>query len=143
MEITGLDHLVLTVSDIDRTAAFYERVLGMERIRFGDGRVALRFGSQKINLHQAGSEFEPKAMRPTPGSADLCFLTPVPIDEAMRHVGECGVPIIEGPVRRTGAVADLLSFYFRDPSGNLVEVSNRIQARAAQGTGRIGTGPGR
>ena len=128
MKIDSLDHLVLTVKDIDATASFYAKVLGMEIVAFGDGRKALAFGAQKINLHQQGREFEPKARQPTPGSADLCFLTSVPLTEVMSHLGACGVAIIEGPVQRTGATGPILSVYFRDPDMNLIEVSNRVHA---------------
>ena len=123
MKIVQLDHLVLTVQDIDKTVRFYCDVLGMEKEVFGKGRIALKFGEQKINLHQAGHEFEPKAARPTPGSADLCFITNAALSEAMDHVRRQGVSIIEGPVERTGATGPILSFYFRDPDGNLLEVS--------------------
>ena len=126
MKIDSLDHLVLTVRDIDATCAFYARVLGMELVTFGAGRKALTFGAQKINLHQAGREFEPKAQRPTPGSADLCFLTSVPLTEVQRHLAACGVTLTEGPVQRTGAQGPILSVYFRDPDLNLIEVSNRL-----------------
>jgi catechol 2,3-dioxygenase-like lactoylglutathione lyase family enzyme len=98
MKVDTLDHLVLTVSDIQRTVAFYQTVLGMEAVTFGEGRVALRFGQQKINLHQAGAEFEPKALRPTPGSADLCFLTSTNLDEVRKHLDACGVLLLDGPV---------------------------------------------
>jgi catechol 2,3-dioxygenase-like lactoylglutathione lyase family enzyme len=124
MEIDHLDHLVLTVADIEVTSAFYERVLGMVVVTFGEGRKALTFAQQKINLHQAGKEFEPKALRPTPGSADLCFITSVPLADAMAHLRANDIIIIEGPVHRTGAMGTLLSVYFRDPDGNLIEVSN-------------------
>lgn len=124
MNINMLDHLVLTVKDIQTTVDFYVSVLGMEREEFGAGRLALKYGNQKINLHQAGKEFEPKADRPTPGSADLCFITEVPLDNAMAHVRSKGVAIIEGPVARTGATGPINSFYFRDPDMNLIEVSN-------------------
>jgi catechol 2,3-dioxygenase-like lactoylglutathione lyase family enzyme len=126
MQIEGLDHLVLTVSDIGRTRDFYERVLGMESVVFGEGRHALAFGRQKINLHEAGREFEPKAAVPIPGSADLCFLTNTPMAEVVEHLGANGVEILEGPVRRTGATGPLLSVYLRDPDQNLIEVSNRL-----------------
>lgn len=127
MQVAGLrlDHLVLTVADIPRTVAFYQRVLGMEPQTFGAGRIALRFGDQKINLHQAGRELEPKATLPTPGSADLCFLTETPLSELTAHLEQCTVEIIEGPVARTGATGPILSLYFRDPDGNLIEVANR------------------
>lgn len=126
MQVDMLDHLVLTVVDIDRTAAFYAKVLGMEVIDFDEKRKALFFGKQKINLHQYGHEFEPKAQIPTPGSADLCFLTSVPLAEVARHLIAFGVDILEGPVFRTGANGKLLSLYFRDPDLNLVEVANLV-----------------
>ena len=128
MNVDSLDHLVLTVRNIAATCDFYARVLGMETIAFGGGRKALSFGTQKINLHEHGSEFEPKAQTPTPGSADLCFITSVPLPNVIEHITACGVPIIEGPVRRTGATKPLLSIYFRDPDLNLIEVSNCIHA---------------
>jgi catechol 2,3-dioxygenase-like lactoylglutathione lyase family enzyme len=128
MEINRLDHLVLTVKDIDTTAAFYSKVLGMKTITFGGGRKALAFGIQKINLHQHGKEPEPKAQHATPGSADLCFLTSVPLTEVVSHLAACGVSVIEGPVQRTGATGPILSVYFRDPDMNLLEVSNRMHA---------------
>jgi catechol 2,3-dioxygenase-like lactoylglutathione lyase family enzyme len=124
MQIDRLDHLVLTVADVDRTVEFYTRVLGMRAETFGGGRRALRFGSQKINLHRAGHEFEPKAARPLPGSADLCFVTDVPLEEVQRHLAACGVPVEEGPVDRTGAVGPIRSVYLRDPDANLVELAN-------------------
>lgn len=126
MQIDSLDHLVLTVADIEASCAFYSRVLGMEVVTFGQGRKALAFGAQKINLHQAGKEFEPKAQRPTPGSADLCFLTSVPLAQVQAHLAACGVTVTEGPVQRTGAQGPILSVYFRDPDLNLIEVSNRL-----------------
>ncbi len=128
MEVTRIDHLVLTVKDIDETVLFYQKVLGMKKVVFGQDRVALAFGQQKINLHALGREFEPKAENPTPGSADVCLITPVPMEEAMAHVRNVGVEILQGPVERTGARAKLLSFYFRDPSGNLIEVANEIDS---------------
>ena len=124
MKIDALDHLVLTVANIDASCAFYERVLGMRTITFGQGRKALAFGVQKINLHQQGHEFEPKAERPTPGSADLCFLTGSPLAQVIDHLQACGVPVLEGPVSRTGARGPIMSVYFRDPDRNLIEVSN-------------------
>lgn len=126
IKITSLDHLVLTVTDIDATCDFYQRVLGMEVLTFGEGRTALRYGSQKINLHQAGAEFEPRAMRPSPGSADLCFLIFSALDDVIRHMKGCGVPIVEGPVERTGATGPIRSLYIRDPDGNLLELSRTI-----------------
>jgi catechol 2,3-dioxygenase-like lactoylglutathione lyase family enzyme len=126
MKISKIDHLVLTVTDIEKTASFYVSVLGMVKEVFGDGRIALKCGSQKINLHELGKEFEPKANKPTPGSADLCFITHTPLDDAMAHVKRCGIEIIEGPVERTGTNGPLRSFYFRDPDQNLIEVANEI-----------------
>lgn len=126
MKIDSIDHLVLTVDDVEATASFYSTVLGMNIITFGDNRKALTFGTQKINLHQHGKEFEPKAQQPTPGSADLCFITSVPLPEVASHLSSCNVDVIEGPVRRTGATGPILSVYFRDPDMNLIEVSNRL-----------------
>ena len=123
MNIDRLDHLVLTVADIAATCEFYARALGMRIVTFGSGRKALAFGQQKINLHQRGNEFEPKASRPTPGSADLCFIASTPLADVEAHLRKCGVAIIEGPVARTGATGAIVSLYFRDPDGNLIEVS--------------------
>jgi catechol 2,3-dioxygenase-like lactoylglutathione lyase family enzyme len=128
MHVDGLDHLVLTVKDIDVSCDFYERTLGMKAMTFGKGRKALSFGSQKINLHQHGKEFEPKALKPTPGSADLCFVASVPLGEIVAHLQSCGVEVIEGPVLRTGALGPIVSVYFRDPDMNLIEVSNYGEA---------------
>lgn len=125
--IASLDHLVLTVADIDATVAFYCGGLGMELVRFGDAagveRLALSFGSQKINLHRAGHEFEPKSAHPTPGSGDLCFLLTVSLAAAQARLAEAGIAVEEGPVARTGAKGPLRSLYIRDPDGNLVELS--------------------
>ncbi len=126
MRIDRLDHLVLTVADVQATCDFYQRVLGMEVVTFGEGRKALAFGWQKINLHAAGREFEPKARQPTPGSADLCLVTGMPLAQAQAEIEACGVVIEEGPVPRTGARGQILSIYFRDPDGNLIEVSNYV-----------------
>lgn len=126
MKIDSIDHLVLTVQDIETTASFYAKVLGMEIITFGSGRKALAFGNQKINLHQHKKEFEPKAQHPTPGSADLCFITSVPLYEVLEHLISCHVTVIDGPVQRTGATGLILSVYFRDPDMNLIEVSNYL-----------------
>lgn len=130
IRVSGLDHLVLTVADIQATCDFYQRVLGMEVVSFGTGRKALSFGTQKINLHQAGQEFEPKAHRPTPGSADLCLLIETPLELAIRHLERCGVRLLEGPVQRTGATGPILSVYFRDPDSNLIEISNPLERDA-------------
>lgn len=124
MHVNGLDHLVLTVADIERTCDFYVRVLGMEAMTFGAGRRALRFGSQKLNLHRRGAEVQPASRRPTPGSADLCFITPIPLESVVRHLESQHVDIIKGPVPRNGALGPIQSVYFRDPDGNLLEVSN-------------------
>lgn len=124
MKIDRLDHLVLTVRDIDVTCEFYSRVMGMEVVTFAGGRRALHFGAQKINLHEYGHEFEPKADQPTPGSVDLCFITETPVGEVVAHLNACAVPILEGPVPRTGATGPITSVYFRDPDQNLIEVSN-------------------
>ena len=124
MRVERLDHLVLTVADIDASCAFYQRVLGMQVVTFGQGRKALAFGQQKINLHRLGAEFEPKALRPTPGSADLCLLVSTPLAEVMTHLQRCAVAIEEGPVPRTGATGPLLSVYIRDPDRNLIELAN-------------------
>ena len=124
IEIDRLDHFVLTVAEIETTVAFYRDVLGFDVVTFGAGRVALTFGRQKINLHQVGREFEPKAAAPTPGSADLCLIANTPLPEVIEHLRENGVVIEEGPVARTGAVGAIQSVYFRDPDQNLIEISN-------------------
>ena len=124
MRIERLDHLVLTVADIGRTCAFYADALGMQVVTFGSDRKALAFGSQKINLHESGREVEPKAKKPTPGSADLCFITATPLNEVIAHLAACGVGIEEGPVPRTGATGPIRSLYIRDPDGNLIEIAN-------------------
>jgi catechol 2,3-dioxygenase-like lactoylglutathione lyase family enzyme len=124
ISVDRIDHLVLTVFDLDRTLDFYRRVLGMEPITFAGGRRGLAFGRQKLNLHQAGREFDPKALKPTPGSIDVCFITEVRLEDVIAHLKSCGVVIAEGPVRKTGALGPMMSVYFRDPDGNLVEVSN-------------------
>ena len=124
MNIDHLDHLVLTVADIGRTCDFYTRVLGMEAVTFGDGRTALRFGRQKINLHPADNIPGLVADKPTPGSGDLCFITETPLAEVIEHLQRCGVAIIAGPGPRAGAVGTIQSVYIRDPDQNLVEISN-------------------
>src|SRR6266851_7934948 len=121
--IDRIDHLVITAFDVERTIDFYTQVLGMEAITFAGGRRGLAFGRQKINLHQAGREYEPKALKPTPGSVDVCFITQGPLDEVVEHVKACGVKIAEGPFEKTGALGPMQSIYFRDPDGNLIEVS--------------------
>lgn len=129
--IAGLDHLVLTVADIERTVDFYVDALGMQLVTFGHDRRALRFGSQKINLHQTGSEFEPKAARPTSGSADLCFLVTAPLESVLAHLAAKAVVVEEGPVQRTGATGPIRSVYLRDPDGNLIELSEPVVASRA------------
>ncbi|MFS8097370.1 VOC family protein [Lentzea alba] len=124
MRIDRLDHLVLTVADLTKTIGFYAGVLGMEEVTFGDGRKALKFGTGKMNLHEAGHEFEPKARQAVPGSADLCFITEDKLDDVIATLHEHGIAIIEGPVDRTGATGTIRSVYVRDPDGNLVEISN-------------------
>src|SRR5512133_2099908 len=120
--VRALGHLVLTGRDVGRSCEFYERTLGMERLTF-NGRFALRFGQQKINLHEAGHEFEPKAARPVPGSADLCFVTDLEPQDVIAHLTACGVAIEEGPVERSGALGPITSLYLRDPDGNLLELA--------------------
>jgi catechol 2,3-dioxygenase-like lactoylglutathione lyase family enzyme len=120
-----LDHIVLTVTNIHATTDFYTEVLGMDIVTV-EGRTALRFGDQKINLHQRGHEFQPRAAQPTPGSADLCFITLTPMDEVVSYLTELKVHVEVGPVERTGAVGKLLSIYIRDPDKNLIEISNYI-----------------
>lgn len=127
MHVDRLDHIVLTVADVAATCAFYERMLGMQVVTFAGGRKALSFGNQKINLHQAGREFEPKAAAPTPGSADLCLVSKAPLDQVIAHLHSCGVSILEGPVQRTGAMGPITSVYFRDPDNNLIEVCNYVE----------------
>ncbi len=124
MKTNRIDHLVLTVADIDCTLEFYQRVMGMKKISFGEGRVALCFGQQKINLHQSGREFEPKAGKVQAGSADLCFIVDDPIEDAIEALRVQGIDTIDGPVKRTGATGEIISVYFRDPDDNLIEISN-------------------
>jgi len=126
MKIDRIDHVVLTAFDVDRTVDFYTRVMGMEAITFAGGRRGLSFGRQKINLHQAGREFEPKALKPTPGSLDLCFITETPLEQVVARLKENGVVVADGPVQKTGALGPMMSVYFRDPDGNLIEVSNYL-----------------
>jgi catechol 2,3-dioxygenase-like lactoylglutathione lyase family enzyme len=124
MKIDRIDHFVITVKDPDATCDFYARVLGMEPVTFAGGRRGLAFGRQKINLHPAGREYEPKARTALPGTADFCLITAEPLEDAIAHLGRCGVAIEVGPVPKTGATGPIRSVYFRDPDGNLVEVSN-------------------
>ena len=127
MTIEKLDHLVLPGSDVDAIAAFYTTYLGMEKRVFGEGRVALHFGDQKINLHPAGWDYEPKATVSIAGTADLCFIVSEPVETLQKKLVQRCVEIIEGPVLRTGATGRLRSIYIRDPDGNLIELSNRAE----------------
>jgi len=124
VNITGFDHIVLTVRSIARTCDFYERALGAQVITFGEGRTALLLGEHKINLHEAGNEFEPKAAAPTPGSGDICLITGVPLADVREHFRAQGIAIEEGPVARTGARGPIMSLYIRDPDGNLIEIAS-------------------
>jgi catechol 2,3-dioxygenase-like lactoylglutathione lyase family enzyme len=124
MKIDRLDHLVLTVADIERTCEFYTRVLGMEVVHFGDNRTALKFGRQKINLHQSDKIPGLVADKPTPGSGDLCFITATALAEVIAYLAHCGVPIVAGPGPRAGAIGTIQSVYIRDPDQNLIEISN-------------------
>ena len=128
MHVDRLDHLVLTVADIDRTVAFYTGALGMTLTTFGAGRRALSFGTSKINLHQRGREYEPKARTPIPGSADLCLIVDEPLDVVAAELAALGIPLEEGPVERTGARGPIVSVYIRDPDANLIELSNYVGA---------------
>ncbi len=130
LRLARLDHLVLTVRSIPATVEFYRHALGMEKITFGAGRTALRFGGQKINLHEVGHEVDPKAARPSLGSADLCFLSPAPLDAWITHLRAADVAIEQGPVKRTGAQGPIESIYLRDPDGNLLEIANQVAVDA-------------
>ena len=123
MRIDRIDHIVITAHDVERTIDFYTRVLGMEAITVAGGRRGLGFGRQKINLHQAGREFDPKALKPTPGSIDICFITDGSLEDVAAHLKAHDVKIAQGPVEKTGALGPMQSIYFRDPDGNLIEVS--------------------
>ncbi|MEK8127950.1 VOC family protein [Paenibacillus filicis] len=123
MKLERLDHLVLTVQSLEASTRFYQHVLGMEIITFGQNRKAAAFGQQKINFHEAGHEIDPKALRPTPGSGDLCFLSAVPLSDVIAHLNATGTAIELGPVPRSGALGPIISVYIRDPDGNLIEIS--------------------
>lgn len=123
MNITGLDHIVLTVRDMERTCDFYRRILGMDVAIFGEDRRALTFGNQKINLHQAGAEITPNARAAAPGTADVCFVTDTPIPDVMATLAEFLVEIEMGPIPQTGARGAMTSVYFRDPDENLIEIA--------------------
>jgi catechol 2,3-dioxygenase-like lactoylglutathione lyase family enzyme len=129
--IDRIDHLVVTAVDLEKTASWYQRVLGMERESFDERagtqrRTALRFGSQKLNLHQAGAEFHPNAAAARPGTIDICFITGIAAPDIVAHLKSCGVAIEEGPVERTGALGPMSSVYCRDPDGNLIEISTYL-----------------
>jgi catechol 2,3-dioxygenase-like lactoylglutathione lyase family enzyme len=126
MRIERIDHIVLTVRDLEKTCEFYSSVLGMEVITFQNGRKALGFGGHKINLHEAGREFEPRPEHPTPGSADICLIADVELEEVIDHLQFLGVRVVEGPVQRTGAKGPIDSVYIRDPDGNLIEISTYV-----------------
>lgn len=128
--ITSLDHLVLTVSDMAISVAFYRDILGMQALEFeaadGSRRRALAFGAQKINLHPAQTPFTPHAAQPRAGSADLCFLSSTPLDAWLVYLKASGQTVLEGPVQRSGALGPIVSLYIRDPDGNLLEIANRL-----------------
>ena len=126
MRVDRIDHLVLTVASIEATVEFYTRVLGMGVVTFGAGRTALTFGTSKINLHETGKEFEPKALHPTPGSADICLIVDDGIADVIAQLALAGVPVEAGPVERTGATGPIVSCYLRDPDHNLIELSNYL-----------------
>ena len=132
MQVERLDHCVLTVADVGATARFYERALGMRAVTFGANRTALRFGRAKINLHPASHPICPHAERPTPGSADLCFVSASGIDEVIAHLRRCGIAIEEGPVPRSGALGPMVSVYIRDPDRNLIEICSYAESDARQ-----------
>ena len=123
--IDHLDHIVLTTAHTEQCIDFYTRVLGMKLERFGGGRMALKFGKQKINLHEKGREFEPRATLAAPGTLDICFIAAAPLDEVIARLAECKIRVIEGPVMKTGATGPIRSVYVRDPDGNLVEISEQ------------------
>ena len=123
VRVVSLDHLVITVQDIPRAVKFYVEILGMTEVTFGDNRKALSYGQQKINLHKFGEEFEPKAAAPLPGSADLCFIIDVELEEFIEHLNENNIEILKGPIPRTGALGAINSVYIRDPDQNLIELS--------------------
>lgn len=124
--IDHLDHLVLTATNAEATQDFYVRVLGMQLETFGAGRMAFTFGTQKINLHVRGHEFEPKAHLPVPGALDLCFIASIPLDQVIEQLAAANWPIVEGPIMRTGAVGPIRSVYIRDPDLNLIEISEYV-----------------
>ncbi|MFQ5541366.1 MAG: VOC family protein [Candidatus Binatia bacterium] len=126
MKIDRIDHVVLTVADIEKTCEFYSRVLGMEVVTFGENRRALKFGRQKFNLHEKGKELKLRAKTAMPGAVDICLITESPIEEIVSHLRSAGVSLEEGPIEKTGAIGPMMSVYFRDLDGNLIEVSRYI-----------------
>jgi catechol 2,3-dioxygenase-like lactoylglutathione lyase family enzyme len=126
MKLDRLDHLALTVRSIPEACRFYSTVLGMQIVEFGAGRYALSFGQQKLNLHESGHEFEPHAELPTPGSADICFISAIPLSQVIDHLSACKISIVQGPVERTGAVGKVASVYIRDPDQNLIEIAEYL-----------------
>lgn len=124
--IKSIDHIVLTTRDLDKCVAFYTRVLGMTLERYGEGRLALRFGEHKFNIHPPGFDAGIKARAPMPGSLDLCFLADVPLETVIARLNRHGVPIEEGPVVRTGARFPIRSVYVRDPDDNLIEIAEPV-----------------
>ena len=129
MKLRSFDHIVLTVASIEQTAAWYERVLGMQRSSFGEGRVALLFGDCKINLHPASQPYSPHATTPIAGSADICFRTDLYSETVVEHLRTCEVLVELGPVIRTGALGALSSLYVRDPDGNLIEIGSPVPSK--------------
>ena len=123
---SSLDHMVVNISDMDRSCDFYARVLGAEIVEFGAGRKAVQIGNQKLNLHDTGARAAPIAQNPCVGGADLCILTETPISDVVQHLETLAVSIIDGPVERTGATGPIWSIYIRDPDGNLIEISNPL-----------------
>lgn len=126
MKLKSIDHFVLTVASIDATCRFYSDALGMDVVEFAEGRKALSFGTQKINLHEHGHEFEPKAATPLPGTADFCLIVDGSLESAVRHLASLNIKIEEGIVKRTGAAGPIRSIYIRDPDQNLIEISEHI-----------------
>ena len=125
--IDHIDHIVLTTTDLERCVAFYRDALGMTFEPFGEGRLALKFGNQKINIHQRGKEFEPRAHIPAPGALDLCFIASIPLEEVIARLKAAGIPILKGPVPKTGATGPIRSVYVRDPDLNLIEISEPVR----------------
>ncbi len=126
MKVHSIDHIVMTVKSIEKSCKFYQECLGLEIITFQNDRKALKCGNQKINLHEIGHEFDPKAKNASKGTVDICLIVENPIAEIVKDFEKKGVEIIEGPIKRTGATHKLLSIYVFDPDGNLIELSNSM-----------------